>query len=97
MSRSIFALKFEETVGTSPMEYLTRWAAGRGQADEFRRSRLRHRPVARLRIQKAPSANLSKGSWGVRHGNIAVAEIRLPLPIKRRFLEERLRRLGKKL
>jgi AraC-like DNA-binding protein len=25
MSRSIFALKFRETVGTSPMEYLTRW------------------------------------------------------------------------
>lgn len=25
MSRSIFALKFKSTVGTSPMEYLTRW------------------------------------------------------------------------
>ena len=25
MSRSTFALKFKETVGTSPMEYLTRW------------------------------------------------------------------------
>ena len=25
MSRSIFALKFKKTVGTSPMEYLTRW------------------------------------------------------------------------
>jgi AraC-like DNA-binding protein len=25
MSRSAFALKFKETVGTSPMEYLTRW------------------------------------------------------------------------
>jgi AraC-like DNA-binding protein len=25
MSRSIFALKFKVTVGTSPMEYLTRW------------------------------------------------------------------------
>jgi AraC-like DNA-binding protein len=25
MSRSIFALRFKETVGTSPMEYLTRW------------------------------------------------------------------------
>ncbi len=25
MSRSIFALKFKETVGLSPMEYLTRW------------------------------------------------------------------------
>ena len=25
MSRSIFALKFKRTVGTSPMEYLTRW------------------------------------------------------------------------
>lgn len=25
MSRSSFALKFKETVGTSPMEYLTRW------------------------------------------------------------------------
>jgi AraC-like DNA-binding protein len=25
MSRSIFALKFKETVGASPMEYLTRW------------------------------------------------------------------------
>jgi AraC-like DNA-binding protein len=25
MSRSIFALKFKQTVGTSPMEYLTRW------------------------------------------------------------------------
>jgi AraC-like DNA-binding protein len=25
MSRSIFALKFKQTVGASPMEYLTRW------------------------------------------------------------------------
>jgi len=25
MSRSTFALKFKETVGTSPMEYLARW------------------------------------------------------------------------
>jgi AraC-like DNA-binding protein len=25
MSRSTFALKFKKTVGTSPMEYLTRW------------------------------------------------------------------------
>jgi AraC-like DNA-binding protein len=25
MSRSTFALKFKETVGASPMEYLTRW------------------------------------------------------------------------
>jgi AraC-like DNA-binding protein len=25
MSRSIFALKFKQTVGTSPMEYLTDW------------------------------------------------------------------------
>lgn len=25
MSRSMFALKFKQTVGTSPMEYLTRW------------------------------------------------------------------------
>jgi AraC-like DNA-binding protein len=25
MSRSIFALKFKEKVGTSPLEYLTRW------------------------------------------------------------------------
>jgi len=25
MSRSSFALKFKETVGVSPMEYLTRW------------------------------------------------------------------------
>jgi AraC-like DNA-binding protein len=25
MSRSVFALKFKETVGTSPMDYLTRW------------------------------------------------------------------------
>ncbi len=25
MSRSVFALKFKETVGTTPMEYLTRW------------------------------------------------------------------------
>jgi len=25
MSRSTFALKFKETVGTSPLEYLTRW------------------------------------------------------------------------
>ncbi len=25
MSRSIFALRFKETVGATPMEYLTRW------------------------------------------------------------------------
>ncbi len=25
MSRSLFAVKFKNTVGTSPMEYLTRW------------------------------------------------------------------------
>jgi AraC-like DNA-binding protein len=25
MSRSVFALRFKETVGATPMEYLTRW------------------------------------------------------------------------
>ena len=25
MSRSVFALRFRETVGSTPMEYLTRW------------------------------------------------------------------------
>jgi AraC-like DNA-binding protein len=25
MSRTVFTLKFKQTVGTSPMEYLTRW------------------------------------------------------------------------
>ena len=29
MSRSIFALKFKQTVGTTPMEYLTRWRMAR--------------------------------------------------------------------
>ena len=54
MSRSSFAAKFKETVGETPMEYLTRWrmllAADRLR--EFRRSHSGHCPVARLRIRK---------------------------------------------
>ncbi len=50
MSRTTFALKFKATVGASPMDYLTPLAnaGGRGQADDFRRSHFRHRPLARL-------------------------------------------------
>ena len=70
MSRSIFALQFKETVGTSPMEYLTRWRmllAG-DRLHEFRRSHIRHCPVARLRIRKRFQHGLQEG-----HGLFAAA------------------------
>lgn len=50
MSRSIFALRFRERVGASPMEYLTRWRmmlAG-DRLMKFERSRHHHRALRRL-------------------------------------------------
>jgi AraC-like DNA-binding protein len=69
MSRSTFALKFKETVGTSPMEYLTRWRmllAG----DRLTNSGdpICHRPVARLRIRERLQQSLQKD-----HGLFATA------------------------
>ena len=84
MSRSTFALKFKETVGASPMEYLTRWRmllAGTG-------SRIPAIPFPSLLCRsatnpKAPSARPSRGSWAVRRANIAVAGPRFPLQMAR--------------
>ena len=70
MSRSTFALKFKETVGASPMEYLTRWRmllAG-DKIDEFQRSHFGHRAVARLRIRKRLQHGVQAG-----HGMFAAA------------------------
>jgi Bacterial regulatory helix-turn-helix proteins, AraC family len=80
MSRSTFALKFKETVGESPMEYLTRWQMlllGTG----WRISAIPFPPLPcrSATNPKAPSSQPSRGSWAVRHGNIAVVGIRLPL------------------
>jgi len=44
MSRSIFALKFKETVGETPMEYLTRWLQGL-QWKGFRRAMAHFAPA----------------------------------------------------
>ena len=79
MSRSAFAMRFKETVGTSPMEYLTRWRmllAG----DRLMNPVTRFPPLHPLSAMnpKAPSARLSKESWAVLHGNIA-GGISLPL------------------
>ncbi|MDQ1471362.1 MAG: hypothetical protein QOJ99_2842 [Bryobacterales bacterium] len=82
MSRSIFALKFKQTVGASPIEYLTRWRmllAG----DNLTNS---SDPTSSIALSlgyesESASAQPSKGSWAVRHGNIAVAGTRLPLPV----------------
>jgi AraC-like DNA-binding protein len=81
MSRSIFALKFKQTVGASAMEYLTRWRmllAGDRLANSS--DRISVIPRRSATNPKAPSAQPSRGSWAVRHGNIAAARIQLDLP-----------------
>ncbi len=76
MSRSIFALRFKETVGETPMEYLTRWrmllAGDRLKTLDEPISILPHHSAM---SPKAPSAKPSKGSWAVRQGNTAVGAI----------------------
>jgi len=76
MSRSTFALKFKQTAGESPMEYLTRWrmllAADRLASSSDSISSSRRRLATN---PKATSAQPSRGSWAVRHGNIAAARI----------------------
>jgi AraC-like DNA-binding protein len=54
MSRSIFALKFKQTVGATPMEYLTRWRmllAG-DRLKKLRRLTLYHRRLTWLRVRE---------------------------------------------
>jgi methylphosphotriester-DNA--protein-cysteine methyltransferase len=83
MSRSTFALKFKQTVGASPMEYLTRWRmllAG----DKLTNS---SDPISVIALSlgyesESASSTAFKGAWAARHGNIAVAGIWLPLPIE---------------
>ena len=70
MSRSSFAQKFKETVGESPIGYLTRWRmllAGDRLANS-ERSHFRHFPVARLRIRKRLQHRIQEG-----HGLFAAA------------------------
>jgi hypothetical protein len=57
-------------------------AAGRGPAGEFQRSHFRDCHCRSATNPKAPSAQPSRGSWAARHGNIAVAALRLPLHSK---------------
>jgi hypothetical protein len=54
MSRSIFALRFKETVGATPngVPDTAANAAGRRQAEEFRRLYFHNRLIARLRFRK---------------------------------------------
>jgi AraC-like DNA-binding protein len=62
MSRSIFALRFKEKVGTTPMEYLTRWRmllAG----DRLKNS------------DDSVSVKPSKGSWAVRRNNTVTGAV----------------------
>ena len=70
MSRSGFAAKFKETVGSTPIDYLISLAdaPGRGPAEELRRSHLGHLAIARLRIRERLQHRLQAG-----HGLFAAA------------------------
>ncbi len=75
MSRSIFASKFRETVGATPMEYLTRWRillAG-DRLTTSGDSIVSICFLARLR-RRAPSEKRSNGSSVVLRGNKAVEQ-----------------------
>lgn len=82
MSRSIFALKFRETVGTSAMEYLTRWRMmlAWDQLANFSDPISVIRPVARLRIRKRLQESLQR-SQGLFTAAVWSAAIWLPLQI----------------
>jgi AraC-like DNA-binding protein len=72
MSRSMFALKFKEKVGTTPMEYLTRWrmmVAG----DRLKNSE--SSPYRSATNPKAPSGKPSKGPWAARRNDTATVAI----------------------
>ena len=62
MSRSIFDLRFKEKVGTSAMDYLTRWRMLRsGPTAAFVRFRFSHRPIIRLCIGERLWTGLQEG------------------------------------
>ena len=67
MSRSVFALRFKETVGATPMEYLTRWrmllAGDRLTNSDDPISAIASRSATN---PKAPSARPSAESWAAR-------------------------------
>lgn len=76
MSRTTFAVKFKETAGKSPMDYLTHWRmllaknrlANSGDPIRSLLSRSAMNPIAL-------SAQPSKGVWAVPQGNTAVGAI----------------------
>ena len=73
MSRSIFALRFKETVGTTPMEYLTRWRmllAG-DRLKNFDESISGMASSLGYESESA-FAKPSKGSWAVRQDNTVI-------------------------
>lgn len=79
MSRSTLALRFKETVGVSPMEYLTGWRM------LLARNRLANTSDSISAIAQplatdppAASAKPVGKSWAVRRGNTALARIRVP-------------------
>ena len=82
MSRSSFARKFKETVGASPIDYLTCWRmllAGDRLANS-------NDPISVVSLSlgyesESAFSTAFKGSWAVRRGNIAVAGIWFPLRI----------------
>jgi hypothetical protein len=82
MSRTTFNLKFKETVGVSPMDYLTRWRMLlASDAREFERSDFSDRRSFGFRIRKRLQHSIQP--WAVRHGNTAVAGVGLPLHMAR--------------
>ena len=77
MSRSIFAMRFKEKVGTTPMECLTRWrmllAGDRLTNSDDSLSKFQI-SLAMLRNPKVLSVKPSERSWAVLRGSIAGAE-----------------------
>jgi hypothetical protein len=74
MSRSGFALRFKETVGEAPMEYLTRWRSSRRRTGcAIQTTPLQKLPFRWATNPRARSAPPSSDSWDVRLGSTAGA------------------------
>ena len=82
MSRSIFALKFKQTVGTTPMEYLTRWRMMLA-ADRLKESGDTIYAIASALGYESESASVkhSNESWVFRRASMGGAEA-CPLQLK---------------
>ena len=95
MSRSVFALRFRETVGATPMEYLTRWRmllAATGWRIPPKGS-----PPSRNRSAtspKAPSVKPFAGSWAARQGSTPGLRSRASIPHNTRLTVQKAKGRG---